>query len=326
MSTPGSRRRLPSAWRCHAPGLVPSPRFLTALTACSIRRSRVCCTPLPARGSPRFLTREASSRPKTALDHADIPRDAASYPSKNSPRRQPCRVTTAVALLSSPLVPRRATTPSSCLRGSTIETASPVHRPVLGGNRRVRASLGESNRSRHPFGLPCSTRSTLIPAPPTRLPEQSRPSTGSVSVASAARARSPPPGRFVGQAETRMHAIAATRWLSHSVDAIPSPSSQRRAAGVSHEPKLERCQLTEVSQLASSRPAEADWHLVRCLRDQRRALSMMVMLRSTEADPHVTTTTLRSGANQISGASLHDSDHRGGSTGVNRSSSASRLG
>jgi hypothetical protein len=60
MSTPGSRRRLPSVGRCHAPDPVPPPRFPTALTACSIRRSRVCCTPLPARGSPRFLRRDAS--------------------------------------------------------------------------------------------------------------------------------------------------------------------------------------------------------------------------------------------------------------------------
>jgi hypothetical protein len=63
-------------------------------------------------------------------------------------------------------------------------------------------------------------------------------------------------------------------------------------------PKLERGQLTEASQLASSRPAEAGWHLDRCLWDQRRALSMMVMLRSTEVDPHVTTTTLRLGVNR----------------------------
>ena len=265
MSTPRSRRRLPSARRCHAPGPVPPPRFLTALTVCSIRRSRVCCTPLPARGSPRFLPREASSRPKTALDHADIPRDAASHPSKDPPRQQPYRVTTAVALLSSPLVPRRATTPGPCLLGSTVETDSPDHRPVSGSSRRIRTSLGDSNRSRPPFGLPNPTRSTLIPVPLPRLPEQSRPRTGSVTVASAARAPSPPPGRLVGQAETRMHAIAATRWLAHSVDAVPSPSFRRRAAGVPHEPKLERGQLNAVSRLASSRPAEAGWHLDRCL-------------------------------------------------------------
>jgi hypothetical protein len=161
MSTPRSRCQLPSARCCHAPGLVPPPRFLTALTACSIRRSRVCCTPLPARGSPRFLPREASTRPKTALSQADIPRDAASHPSKDPPRRQPYRVTAAVALLSLTHVPRLATTaPSPHLefhRGFPPSV-------VTGGIRPARASLGDSNRSRPPPGLPCSTRSTLIPA------------------------------------------------------------------------------------------------------------------------------------------------------------------
>jgi hypothetical protein len=76
-----------------------------------------------------------------------------------------------------------------------------------------------------------------------------------------------------------------------SAGAIPSPSFRRRAAVVSTEPKLERGWHTEVNQLASSRPARAGWHLDRCRRDQRRTLSMMVKLRSTGVDPHVTTTT-----------------------------------
>jgi len=164
MSTPGSRCQLPSARRCHTPGRVPPPRFPTALTACSIRRSRVCCTPLPARGSPRFLPRETSTRPKTALDHADIPRDAASHPSKDPPRRQPYRVTAAVALLSLTRVPRlAATAPSPPLELFRRSGFPPLVVPA--GSRPARASLGDSNRSRPPSGLPCSNRPTLVPVP-----------------------------------------------------------------------------------------------------------------------------------------------------------------
>jgi len=38
----------------HVASPVPSPRFLTATTACSARASRVCFAPLPVRGSPCF--------------------------------------------------------------------------------------------------------------------------------------------------------------------------------------------------------------------------------------------------------------------------------
>jgi len=44
----------PSAERCHPSGPVPSSRFLTALAVSSARALRVCCAPLPARGSVRF--------------------------------------------------------------------------------------------------------------------------------------------------------------------------------------------------------------------------------------------------------------------------------
>jgi hypothetical protein len=174
MSTPRNRRRLPSARRCHAPGPVPPPRFPTALTACSIRRLRVCCTPLPARGSPRFMTREANAHPKATLSHADTPRDAASHPSKDPPRRQPCRVTAAVALLSSPLVPRLASIPGPCLRRTTVETV-----PSLIGLCRG-AVVGVEHSSEIRTGVLVSVVCSARPGPPRisslpEPPEQPRP-------------------------------------------------------------------------------------------------------------------------------------------------------
>jgi hypothetical protein len=174
MSTPRSRCQLPSARCCHTPGLVPPPRFPTALTACSIRRSRVCCTPLPARGSPRFLPHEASARPKTALSHADIPRDAASHPSKDPPRQQPYRVTAAVALLSLTRVPRLATI-APVDRSEFHRRGGISPRVVPSGRRPARAVLGDSNRSRPPFWPalldPYHPGSSSLP----RLPKQPRP-------------------------------------------------------------------------------------------------------------------------------------------------------
>jgi hypothetical protein len=73
----------PSASPCQETRPVPPSRFLTALTACSARTLRVCCAPLPVRGSPRFS--RSSSGPE-GPDAFGLPRDAY-YPSKDSPRR-----------------------------------------------------------------------------------------------------------------------------------------------------------------------------------------------------------------------------------------------
>jgi len=51
-STPGSK--LPSDRRRQVPVLVPPLWFRTTTTVCSARELRVCCTPQPAEGSPRF--------------------------------------------------------------------------------------------------------------------------------------------------------------------------------------------------------------------------------------------------------------------------------
>jgi hypothetical protein len=73
----------PSADPCQGIRPVPPPRFLTALTACSARTLRVCCAPLPVRGSPRFSRSSSGPEGPDACGH---PRDAY-FPSKDSPRR-----------------------------------------------------------------------------------------------------------------------------------------------------------------------------------------------------------------------------------------------
>jgi len=57
--------KLPSVRRCHPSNHVPPSWFRTTMTAYSTLRSRVCCTPQPAKGSPRFMrpsTRGARER------------------------------------------------------------------------------------------------------------------------------------------------------------------------------------------------------------------------------------------------------------------------
>jgi hypothetical protein len=70
----------PSARRCHTSDHVPPSRFLPALTACSIRASRVCCTPQPVVRFAAF--QPAQSRNRSPCSCAASPRRA--HPSKNS--------------------------------------------------------------------------------------------------------------------------------------------------------------------------------------------------------------------------------------------------
>jgi hypothetical protein len=62
-STPRSAK-LPSVRRFHPPIHVPPSWFRTTMTACSVRESRVCCTPQPVKGSTRFLLRSPSAARK----------------------------------------------------------------------------------------------------------------------------------------------------------------------------------------------------------------------------------------------------------------------
>jgi hypothetical protein len=68
--------RLPSDQCCHTPVHVPPSWFRTTSTACSARELRVCCTPQPAKGSPRFArTASRATREWRGLTGRD-PRDA----------------------------------------------------------------------------------------------------------------------------------------------------------------------------------------------------------------------------------------------------------
>ena len=51
----------PSVRRYHPPNHVPPSWFRTTMTAFSAQESRVCCTPQPAKGSPRFVRPSSSA-------------------------------------------------------------------------------------------------------------------------------------------------------------------------------------------------------------------------------------------------------------------------
>jgi hypothetical protein len=65
--------KLPSDRRCHAPVHVPSSWFRTTSAVSSARRSRVCCTPQPVQGSPRFMLAAVARRPEVASWAGTIP-------------------------------------------------------------------------------------------------------------------------------------------------------------------------------------------------------------------------------------------------------------
>jgi hypothetical protein len=93
----------PSGQRCQTPAHVPPSWFRTTTTVFSTRESRVCCTPQPAKGSPRFLL-AATAPPGGGRATGQSPRRG-SHPSKTSPRQQPYCITAAVAFLSLPSCP-----------------------------------------------------------------------------------------------------------------------------------------------------------------------------------------------------------------------------
>jgi hypothetical protein len=140
MSTPGSRLRLPSARRCHAPGPVPPSRFLTTLTACSTRRLRVYCTPLPARGSSRFPSHatslsEDSPGPRTRSPRCGFTPLEGSPSSAAVPRHRG-RCPLVVSARSTPRYYASRTPPGFRRRSSLSRSIAP------GGSRLARASRG----------------------------------------------------------------------------------------------------------------------------------------------------------------------------------------
>jgi hypothetical protein len=95
-------------------GFAPPRRFPPQ------RSVRACCIPLPVLGFVAFRASVAAARPKPATVYGKRFPRRGSYPPKNPPRRQPYRVTTALAFL--PLPTRRPT-------GAPVHRSGPPHRP-----------------------------------------------------------------------------------------------------------------------------------------------------------------------------------------------------
>jgi hypothetical protein len=99
--------KLPSGRRRQAPTHVPPSWFRTTTTVSSALKSRVCCTPQPAKGSLRFARAASPLHPKAARLVGVRSPQRGSHPSKISPRQQPYRITAAVAFLPLPSCPAR---------------------------------------------------------------------------------------------------------------------------------------------------------------------------------------------------------------------------
>jgi hypothetical protein len=97
--------RLPSDRRCHTPVHVPPSWFRATSMVSSATELRVCCTPQPTKGSPRFMHAACSRHPEATRTDGVNPRDAV-----HTLRRLPLissrtHITVAVALLSLPSCP-----------------------------------------------------------------------------------------------------------------------------------------------------------------------------------------------------------------------------
>jgi hypothetical protein len=271
----------------------------------------------PATGQ-RFIAFHASRDQIPSEDDPELRR--------HSPR---CGFTPLEGSPSSAAVPRhRGRCPPVVSARSTLRRNAPfpppeVHRRggfspsgVSGGSRPARASRENSNRSPPPLVNPARPDPPWIRllcrdcrSSPAREPGVNR---SPPVLVTTRRYRS-------GSWSTRRRECARLQRLAGLRTAptqFPRRSSEEEREVVPSEPKLIGGQITEVTQLASSRPTETmGWHLDRCLREQRRTLSMMVMLRSTGVDPHVTTATSRLGVNLIQDASPRNPGHRSGSPG-----------
>jgi hypothetical protein len=143
VSTPGDRslHRTDGATRQFSfrpRGFTPPRRFAPHNGA------RVCCTPQPARGSPRFGPSCPRRRPRaTAGGRGPSPRRG-SHPSKSFPRQQPYRITAAVAFLPLPFTTRGWGWAEAALhaRSRLAGAGRDTHRPGSRGRQRVGCGTG----------------------------------------------------------------------------------------------------------------------------------------------------------------------------------------
>jgi hypothetical protein len=123
------------------------------MTVYSTRKSRVCCTPQPAKGSPRFVRAASPCHPKAARFVGLLSPRRISHPPKISPRQQPYRITAAVAFLPLPSCPARVPTEAGVLADRRVpRRATYTRSPYRGGPSRPAPRGGGSGGRR---GGPC---------------------------------------------------------------------------------------------------------------------------------------------------------------------------
>lgn len=195
------------------PDHVPSSRFLPALTACSIRAIRVCCTPQPVMRFAAFLPVLVLGT--EVLCTALHPRDALTP--RRTPRRQPCRVTATICPLAVVASLRRvhATCPRTHRRSDGL----------VGGNSTGPEVMGDASTPRVSWPV-----SWCVPA-------SSRPvGVARSGLAAVPAAPDPDPGGSLSSASARSHpaSFPADRKRSAGGDATPGDYHIRAAlSGVS---------------------------------------------------------------------------------------------
>jgi hypothetical protein len=136
--------KLPSVRRCQAPNRVPPLWFRTTSTVYSAQKSRVCCTPQPVKGSPRFMRAACTGHPKATRLDGYTPRDAV-----HTLRRFPLVSSRTTSLWPLPSCRYRLARRQAPAEAG-VSCRPPAHR---GGWRTVRESLPAGRRWPCPEGL-----------------------------------------------------------------------------------------------------------------------------------------------------------------------------
>jgi len=197
----------PLVQRRQALALVPSSWFRTTSTSFSAQKLRVCCTPLPAKGSPRFVHAGRAIARRRSRCRGQSPQ-CVSHPSKSSPRQQPdthhCgRCLPVVTVLPGGGSGRNRSSPtaSPLMRGAYVrgQPAGPrVGSEEPGGHRVPRGGAAVPKSGGRPVSLggggflPC--RLGESPVPKSRGPEAGGKREGGAPKSSVAGSRGRSPG------------------------------------------------------------------------------------------------------------------------------------
>jgi hypothetical protein len=118
------------------------------MTVYSALKSRVCCTPQPAKGSLRFARAASPCHPKATRFVGVRSPQRGSHPSKISPRQQPIRITAAVAFLPLPSCPARIPTEAGVLADRRVPKRATYTRSSLPWRAGPSCPEGRGVRSR----------------------------------------------------------------------------------------------------------------------------------------------------------------------------------